>query len=182
MDFDFTISELLFKDELYYLNVYIDNNPIEINIPDLKIVNIDKEIISFEFLENSNYEYELLYNIDTWIKNKIYEISENIFGFTSNKETINELFRSSLTIPKRLSYPLIECRITKDTIIEDKNSKKYSYNELELNNYYNVNIKIKLNSIVLKENIFYVDYEITYIKILEYLCNLDEYLFDNKFY
>lgn len=114
--YDFSLDDLKFDavTNTYKSNIVYKNKGIKFYTPFLKFIGFDKlsQHARFEFLFNENDFYTFMINFENYIKEKIINEGERMFGHKPVPDTINNLFKSCISLPNKIpSLPLIQFKV-----------------------------------------------------------------------
>ncbi|CAH6421775.1 Hypothetical protein KVN_LOCUS461 [uncultured virus] len=167
--------ELDEKNKIYISKInYFSNGKINdfvFNTPNMKLISIKYYneyyfVAELEFILNCMEFYDFFYSIDIFIRDIILLNGEEWFGAKLNFDTLDNLFKKTVKIPKKLnSLPTIEIFIpTKfgsnfisDCLIVNKNNEKISLEDLIENSEISLRLNLKnINFYASKYNLNYV--------------------------
>jgi hypothetical protein len=147
--------------------------------PNFRILSYGDSILELEFLPSSNEFYKFISQVDDIFVQSIVKSGNEWFDKDLNNHTVNNLFKSSLNIPKKIpSLPFIRVMTTDETKVIGKKRKKGNLGDVKLNS--EVQLKMSIVGVVFEMNKCCVLYVATEIKIVNDVCQSFECLFDDE--
>ena len=139
---------------------------------------LDRYILELEFLSESQEFYEFMNDMDNNIISKVVDEGESIFGQKPKHDTVENLFKRSIYLPKEIkNNPTFNVILSQNFKIYDKNNEQININELKEG--YRIKLKLNLVNITFKPNMYHLIYVCEEIKIVEYSSLNNNYFYDN---
>jgi len=174
------LNDLIFNKErsIYQSSILYDSSYLSLRSSRLRVIDLDGKKLTLEFLPNYSKFYELMMNIDSKIVELITEKGIEWFDGNIKRETIRDLYRTKIILPKDLTYfPSIEMEIMDGCKIEDKSGTIIE--SVKENN--EVEILVKNCDILFFEDKCHPQYNIERIKIVNNFSDMRKYIFDDNY-
>jgi len=156
-----------------------DSSDIIIKSSKFKLVNVKNDNLIVEFLPYDNSFYNFINNLDNFIIESIVANGNMIFGTNAKLDTIDELYKKSINLPKSLNCcPTMIFKITNETIICDKYNNPITNDEMSINN--EIELCFQLKHIDFKRNNCSTEFIAKKIKITSMMCQNNDIMFDNS--
>lgn len=185
--YNIKLGDLIFDESLniFKCDLIYDDNLLSISTPYFRYIENNKKddyyYFKFEFLPDSNSFYHFINKLEDYIKNKIINEGDELFGKKPVYEVINNLFQHSISIPLNIpSLPLITFRVHKDdvsNIIKDVNNNRISFSELSKHTELKLHVLVK--NIEFHKYKCLINYDVVEIISSGKVCQTLECLIDN---
>lgn len=165
---------------------YLSNDNLIIKTPKLKVVAIISEDDDVNLIADFTPQCENFYrginNFDCSIKQKIVDNGELFFGAETNKKTINNLYKSNISLPISLAtlpqititIPIEQGKVVCNVI--DKNNNPITLDDIKEDN--EVMMIIMINRLCFYTDRCNIPYIAHTIKIFNKICQTEKYLFE----
>lgn len=167
----FNYSDEIFESEIH--------SPIIKSAP-LKFLDVDlvKRTLICEFLFNSNDFYQFILSVDHNYKKQLIENGEEWFGGNLNLNTINNIFKNSVSLPTKIpTLPYLSFKLSENCEIYDC-GKKIKLNDMPLNT--EVELFFQINSLRYFKHKCYLEYIVKKINITNKTCQTLDSLFEDE--
>ena len=168
-----------------FISQFLDNNDklCEIKSSSLKFIDLKNNYIQIEFLPSSNDFYNLINNLDNYIKDLIINNGSKWFNSNLNIETINNIFKRSINLPLSIpSLPLMDLSIGNKLKITNKKkrtgNKKMTLNDLIKN--MEIELCFNIIGIFFHKHKCHINFEVNEIHILNDVCQSLECLLNDS--
>ena len=174
----YDLESPVFNDEdgIFQSNV---NGDCKIKSTSLRLISINDNLLTCEFLYDSNEFYQFILRADDFYKKNLIENGVRWFGNSLNQDNINNIFKGSVKLPNRLpSFPQVSFVIGDDCVVKNRN-KKFSINQLSSN--MEIELDLTIDSLKYYKNKCYLSYIINKINVVNRSCQVIENLFQVNF-
>lgn len=177
-----------FHSEIYFETDQVASD-VEFTSPSMRIISVnqsDKELnkidafvrMEVEFVSWESEFYEFINSIDYYILDELAKKSEFIMGFQMDPDKIQNLFRRTVSAPKRLKdNPTISVYFKSDAKISDVANREIAFSDLNENS--EISISLCLREVTFYEDMYKIFYEGTAIHVNKNFCSKDDYLLDS---
>ena len=164
--------------EIFVSKLQSDDNSVNIKNISFKLLNVNGNILELEFLCSSSDFYLFLLKLDDVMKSVLVAKWNEWFGGNLNDETLNNLYKLSVTLPTKIpSLPYFKCCITDDCKIL-QGRKKMTISDLK--HGMQLDLAIIIDGIQYNKNKCNMNYNTNHIKIVNEICQSFESLFENN--
>lgn len=155
-----------------------NNSNITLNSAGMKLTSINNDVITVEFLysQDSDDFYKFIGQLDTRAKNTILDNGVEWFGSGLNEDTINNMFKRTVTLPDCLpSFPTMKFIVLGDCKISGTRKKKMTVNDLKEG--MEIIVSFYIEGIFFYKNRCCLVYKARQIKVLNNICQTLQNLF-----
>lgn len=154
------------NNDIYMSLIGSDKNKLKVQNAVLRIIDIDNNYLTLEFVPESNTTYGKLLEITDHYRNEMVTNSTNWFGTSMNSTRLRNMFCNNVELPKSIpGYPTIKVCITDKTKFVGSGRKKISLDTLILGMY--IDIMITIDSIIYHQDRCYLNYILDRIKFVK---------------
>lgn len=144
----------------------------------MKLKSIHDNELELEFIYSDNDLYKFVHDIERYCKNQIIINGSNWFGRNLNEDTINNIYKISISLPDKIpALPYMTFICNEDCKISRKR-KKIEFSDLKPN--MEIEIGFCINGIQYYKNKCGLCYCLNYIKVINDICQSFDCLFENE--
>jgi len=152
--------------------------PLNIKSDSLRLVSFKDNILQTEFLYSSNNFYKFINDMDTQFKNEIIYNGTKWFGENINNNTLNNIFKYSVSLPDKLpGLPMLNFILDDSCKILNK-KKQTNIDDLKQN--MEIELQFTIEEIHYQKYKCYPVFKIKQIKIVNDICQTLESLLDSS--
>lgn len=160
------LSEPTITNDLYVSIIGSNKNKLKLQNVIMRIIEINNNVLTLEFLPESNDNYNKLLEITNYYRNELVNNSTKWFGSSMNEIRLHNMFCSSIELPKSIpGYPTLKMCVTDKTKFIGSGRKKISLESLELGMY--IDITLIVNSVMYYPDKCYLEYQMERIKFVK---------------
>lgn len=114
------------KKDFYTSDIYLNNvNLSSLNLigEKLKLIEINKTKLKFEFLKNTELFYKFIMNLDNKVITYIINNTPSIYGFKCNIKKVKHLYESKIKLTNNSFCPIINANYEKIKLIDSEGKK-----------------------------------------------------------
>jgi hypothetical protein len=130
----------------------------------MRLLDLVDNDIRLEFVHTANDFYQFIINLDTHLKDEVHKQLTNMLG-TLNKETLDNLFKSSINLPVKLpSLPYMMFKLDDTCKFAANRRRKISIDNLKQNN--EIEVHLIIQGIYLYKNRYELVYKVYQVKLI----------------
>lgn len=178
---DYTLSEPEFDsvNNIFASKLLDSKNKVpRIKSGNMRLVSRQDKQIKVEFLHTADEYYQYIKNLDSFIKTEAEKHLSNILG-NINKDTLDNLFRSSILLPEKLpSLPTMVFNLNDNCKFTGLRKRKVSLDDFKDNT--NIEVHFVINGINYFKNKCEIIYDVLQLKLVEASCETIENLINKN--
>lgn len=175
--YDYKLSEPNFDTiNSIFTSKFLDTKDKELKLKsgNMRLVSTQDKIIKAEFLHTSDEYYQYIKNIDSYLKSEAEKHLSNILG-NINKETLDNLFKSSILLPEKIpALPTMIFRLNDNCKFIGQKRRKITLEEFKENS--NIEVHFVIHGINYYKNKCEIIYDVLQLKLIDTTCETIENL------
>lgn len=179
--YDYKLSEPNFDSiNNIFMSKFIDVKDKELKVKsgNMRLVSKQDKSVTAEFLYTTNDYYQFIKNLDKHIKSEAEKHLINMLG-SVKKDTFDNLFKSSVTIPDQIpALPTMTFKINDACKFTGLKRRKISFDDFKENT--NIEIHYIIHGINYLKNKCEVVYDVIHLKLIDAECDTLETLLNKK--
>jgi len=179
--YDYTLSEPEFDSaNNIFTSKLLDNKNKELRIKsgNMRLVSRQDKQIRVEFLHTADEYYQYIKNLDSLLKGEAEKHLSNILG-NINKDTLDNMFRSSILLPEKLpSLPVMVFQLNDNCKFTGLKRRKATLEDFKENS--NIEVHFVVHGINYFKNKCEIIYDVLQLKLVEASCETIESLINKN--